>query len=242
MSGHSKWAQIKRKKAVVDSKRGASFTKVARLITMAARRGGGNPDGNATLRLAILKAKEANMPNDNIQRAIKKGTGEDGGAQLEEVTYEAYAAHGVGLLVECLTDNTNRTLPEIRLLLEKHGGSLASKGAVAYNFSKKGIFLFAPGTLEEKVMEVAIDAGAEDIASQPDASVEVQTDPGHYEAVLKALNQGGLKPESSELTLAPGTRVELDAAATDKVLRLIDVLEEHDDVQNVFHNAHFPDA
>lgn len=239
MSGHSKWKSIKHKKGKADAIRGAVFTKMAKLIAVAAKSGGGDPAMNPRLRLAIDKAKESNMPNDNIARAIKKGTGELEGVTYSEHTYEGYAPGGVGLLIEVLTDNPNRTLPEIRNALEKSGGSLASKGAVSFNFSEKGVFIFEPGASENKIMEIAIDAGAEDINAQPDGSIEVNTTPANFETVKKALELAGLKAAQAEVTRVPGNTVNLRGEAAEKLLKMVDALEEHDDVQVVHHNASF---
>lgn len=239
MSGHSKWKSIKHKKGKADAARGAVFTKMAKLITVAAKNGGGDPTMNARLRLAVDKAKESNMPNDNIARAIKKGTGELEGVTYTEITYEAYAPNAVGLLIDVLTDNPNRTQPELRNMIEKKGGSMASKGAVSFNFSEKGLFIFEPGVSEDKVMEVAIDAGADDIQMQEDGSIEVSTAPADFENVKKGLEAAGLKPANAEVTRVPGTTVDLQGEASEKLQDIIDALEEHEDVQNVYHTGNF---
>jgi YebC/PmpR family DNA-binding regulatory protein len=236
MSGHSKWSTIKHKKAKTDAQRGKVFTKVVKEIIVSAKEGGGDPEANARLRLALQKAKEANMPNDNIKRAIQKGTGEIDGVSYEEIIYEGYAQDGVALLIEALTDNKNRTLPNVKSALTKGGGSLASKGAVAYLFDQKGLFVFEPGASEDQVMEVAIDAGAEDVVSGDDGSIEVITAPSDFEAVKKALDESGVIYVNGEVTMIPKTTVKLDEEKIEKVEKLIERLEDDDDVQNVYAN------
>ncbi len=241
MAGHSKWANIQHKKKAVDAKRGKIFTRLNREITVAAREGGGDPDSNPRLRLAIDKANAANMPKDNIERTIKKATGELEGVTYEEARYEGYAAAGVAVMVDCLTDNRNRTVAEVRHAFSKYGGNLGTDGSVAYMFSKIGTLNFAPGTSEDSVMEVALEAGAEDIVVEDDGSIEVVTDPEVFSDVLKAMKDAGLEPENAEVTMRAATEVDLDADTGAKVLKLLDVLEDLDDTQDVFSNANIPD-
>ena len=236
MAGHSKWASIKHKKAIVDSKRGQQFTKLARAITVAAREGGGDPDANAALGNAIQKAKDASMPKDNIERAVAKGTGEGADqAAIETIMYEGYAPGGVALLIEAMTDNRNRTGSEVRHTLSKHGGSLGEPGSVAYLFDKKGVVVVGATDYSEDDLMVAIDAGAEDIVAEDDI-FEVITEPSDLSAVRKALEDSEIKVEASEIVQRPKTRVELDEAAARKVLKLVDILEENDDVDSVHAN------
>lgn len=241
MAGHSKWANIQHKKKAVDAKRGKIFTRLNREITVAAREGGGDPDSNPRLRLAIDKANAANMPKDNIERTIKKATGELEGVTYEEARYEGYAAAGVAVMVDCLTDNRNRTVAEVRHAFSKHGGNLGTDGSVAYLFSKIGTLNFAPGTSEDQVMEVALEAGADDIVVEDDGSIEVVTDPDVFSDVLKAMKDAGLEPENAEVTMRASTEVELDVDTGAKVLKLLDTLEDLDDTQDVFSNANIPD-
>jgi len=241
MAGHSKWANIQHRKKAVDAKRGKVFTRINREIFVAAREGGGDPDANPRLRLAIEKANAVNMPKDNIERAIKKATGDLEGVTYEELTYEGYAPGGVAVLVECLTDNRNRTVAEVRHAFTKHGGNLGTDGSVAYLFSKLGVLNFAPGTSEEKVMEVALEAGAEDVIAADDGSIEVLTTPETYADVLAAMQAAGLKPENSEVTMRASVEVDLDVESGEKVLRFLDALEDLDDTQNVYSNAAIPD-
>ncbi len=242
MSGHSKWATIKRKKGAIDAKRGAMFTKCAKEITMASRAGGGNVDMNARLRAAVLAAKAINMPNANIDRAIKRGTGEIEGATYEEITYEGYAQGGVAVLIEAATDNRNRTFPEIRKIFERCGGTLGSAGSVAFMFTNKGIIEVDGGaTTEDRLMEIVLEAGADDLDASG-GTYEITTAPGAYLAVMKALEDAKIATLSAELGKVPTTtsRVEGDIAA--KVLKLIEALEEHDDVQHVYANFEMDDA
>ncbi len=241
MAGHSKWANIQHRKKAVDAKRGKVFTRINREISVAAREGGGDPDTNPRLRLAIEKANAVNMPKDNIERAIKKATGDLEGVTYEELTYEGYAPGGVAILVECLTDNRNRTVAEVRHAFSKHGGNLGTDGSVAYLFAKLGVLNFAPGTSEEKVMEVALEAGAEDVVAADDGSIEVITTPEVYSDVLAAMRAAGLKPENSEVTMRASVEVDLDADSGRKMLSFLDALEDLDDTQNVYSNAAIPD-
>ncbi len=236
MSGHSKWASIKHKKAVVDSRKGKLFTKLARAVTVAAKEGGGDPDTNARLGLAVQKARDASMPKDNIERAIAKGTGEGGdAAALEDVLYEGYGPGGVALLVEAVTDNRNRTASEVRHLLSKHGGNLGEPGSVAYLFDKKGLVVVDGERYSEDDLMVAIDAGAEDIATDDDV-FEVLCEPADLVAVRAALDGAGIEVETAELSQLPKVRVPLDEDTATKLMRLIDALEEQDDVDTVHAN------
>jgi YebC/PmpR family DNA-binding regulatory protein len=236
MSGHSKWSTIKRKKGAEDAKRGKIFTRVAREITVAAREGGGDPGTNAALRLAIDKARAANMPKDNIERAIKRGTGELEGGQLEEVIYEGYAPHGVALLVKCLTDNRNRTLSEVRRIFNRSGGNLAEAGAVAWMFDTKGYLTVARDNLDpDDIFMMAIDAGAEDIEVSDDF-VEVYTLPSDLHAVREGLIGSGLTVEEAELSQVPKTMMTLGEKETLQIMNMIESLEELDDVQQVYSN------
>jgi YebC/PmpR family DNA-binding regulatory protein len=242
MSGHSKWATIKHKKGAADAKRGQMFTKLIKEISIAARMGGGDPDSNARLRTAILKAKAANMPKDNVERAIKKGTGELEGVNYEELTYEAYAPGGVALMIEVLTDNKNRAAADVRNLLTRAGGSLATSGAVSRLFKRKGIITFdGEKYTEDQIMEAALEGGAEDVASM-DGVIEVSTDPGDFEAVLNALNAKEYQSMSAEISMIPEAEVALDKDQAGKAMRLVEKLEENDDVQNVYHNIELPEG
>ena len=236
MAGHSKWAGIKHKKAIVDSRRGKLFTKLARAITVAAKEGGGDPDGNPRLALAISKARDASMPKDNIERAIAKGTGEGAdAAALEDVVYEGYGPGGVAMLVEAVTDNRNRTGSEVRHLFSKHGGSLGEPGSVAYLFDKKGLVVVDGQRYSEDDLMVAIDAGAEDISMDADV-FEVLCEPADLTAVREALAEAGVDIETAEVTQLPKVRVPLDEDQATKLLKLVDALEDQDDVDTVHAN------
>ena len=236
MSGHSKWSTIKHKKAAADSKRGRIFTRLIREITIAARSGGGDPDGNARLRSAIAAAKEANMPADNITRAIKKGTGELEGATLEEVTYEGYAPGGVAIYIETVTDNKNRTLPEIRHIFSKHGGNMAAANSVAWMFEKKGYLVVDSGALpEDRLLEIVLEAGADDMR-QDGTNQEIFTSPEAFPNVKEALESKGVAIAASEVAMTPKNTVRAEGQTARKVLKLIEALEEHDDVQHVWAN------
>ncbi len=238
MSGHSKWATIKRKKEATDNKRGALFTKLARDITVAARKGGGDPDGNFYLKTAIQKAKEANLPNENIQRAIKKGTGELGGSNYEELNYEGYGPGGVAVLLEVETDNRNRTASDIRHIFSKCGGNMGEVGCVSWMFDKKGQISIDnedEEKSEDELMLMALDAGAEDMEYNGD-SCEIFTAPDDLDEVTQALEVEGLKILDSTLTMIPQSTVALSGKEAQQMLRLIDMLEEHDDVGNVYAN------
>lgn len=240
MSGHSKWASIKHKKALVDSKRGKIFTKIIREITVAARMGGGDPNTNPRLRMAILTAKGANMPSDNVERAIKKGTGDLEGVSYEEVAYEGYGPGGVAVLVNCLTDNKNRTASEIRSIFTKKNGNMAGAGSVAWIFEKKGLIVVDAGSAtEDQLMDVTVNAGADDLAKTED-KFEVTTSPHDLENVKKALDDAKIKYESASLQMIPKNMTPADAAQARSVLDLVDALEDHDDVQNVYTNCDIP--
>jgi YebC/PmpR family DNA-binding regulatory protein len=241
MSGHSKWSSIKHKKAKTDAARGKVFTKLIREITVAAREGGGDPEGNPRLRLAIQVAKEQNMPNDNIQRAIKKGTGELEGVRFEEFTYEGYGPAGVALLIDALTDNKNRTTAEVRHALTKHNGNLGESGCVAWNFETKGVVRVNKGQCdEETLMEAALEAGADDVKEEEDF-FEVHTEPGSLAVVSDALKTGNVPYESAEIEKVPKTLVKVDGDEAKKILKLMDMLEDLDDVQRVSSNFDIPD-
>lgn len=241
MAGHSKWANIKHKKAKVDAQRGKIFTRLIRELTVAARMGGGDVEDNPRLRLAVANAKNANMPKDTMQRAIDRGVGGEG-ENLEEITYEGYGQAGVAILVETMTDNRNRTVAEVRHAFSKFGGNLGTDGSVAYLFTKKGQVTFEPETDEEQIMDTALDAGAEDVVTNEDGSIDVLSEPEDFAQVKEALEAAGLEPVNAEVTMIPATSVELDDETGTKVMRLIDMLEELDDVQNVFSNADFPES
>lgn len=241
MAGHSKWANIQHRKKAVDAKRGKIFTQINRVLSVAAREGGGDPDSNPALRLAIEKANAVNMPKDNIERAIKKATGDLEGVTYEELKYEGYAPGGVAVMVECLTDNRNRTVAEVRHAFTKYGGNLGTDGSVAYLFTKIGVLNFAPGTSEDDVMEAALDAGADDVVSEEDGSIEVITTPESYADVKQAMIAADLVPENSEITMRASVEVELDVESGEKVLRFLDALEDLDDTQDVFSNADIPE-
>jgi YebC/PmpR family DNA-binding regulatory protein len=241
MSGHSKWSSIKHKKGAADAKRGQMFTKIIKEISVAAKMGGGDIEANPRLRAAILKAKTGNMPKDNIDRAIKKGLGELEGVNYEELIYEAYGSGGVAILIDILTDNKNRTAAEVRNILSKGGGSLGTAGSVAYQFKRKGLIDFDGSKYkEDDIIAVALEAGAEDVSSES-GSIEVICEPDKFEAVLDALNKAGFQQENAEVSKVADTSVKLDADKTQKVMRLIENLEESDDVQNVATNLEMPD-
>jgi YebC/PmpR family DNA-binding regulatory protein len=242
MSGHSKWASIKHKKGAADAKRGKVFTKIIREISIASRLGGGDPEANPRLRTAVLKARFANMPKDNIDRAIKKGTGDLEGSEYVELTYEAYGPGGVAILVEALTDNKNRTAAELRHVLSRGGGNLGESGSVAYLFKRKGLITLDGSQYgEDAVLEVALEAGAEDVA-RSNGDIEVVTEPEDFEPVLEALEKAGFEQSSAELTMIPDAYVTLSDEKTRQALRLIENLEDHDDVQSVSSNLDIPEG
>jgi YebC/PmpR family DNA-binding regulatory protein len=243
VSGHSKWASIKHKKAITDAKRGKSFTKIVKEIATAAKLGGGDPEGNPRLRTAIDKAKEVNMPHDNVKKAIMKGTGELPGVSYEEYTYEGYGPAGVAVMIEVMTDNKNRTVPEIRHIMAKNNGSLGESGCVSWIFEHKGYILVSKTRAsEDMLMSIALDAGAEDMKNDPaEENYEIITAPEDFGAVKEALEKAGLPVESAEVTMLPKTYVVLDAKAAEQMVRLVDALEDNDDVQNVYANFDIPD-
>jgi YebC/PmpR family DNA-binding regulatory protein len=239
MAGHSKWANIKHKKAAQDAKRGKIFTRLIKEITVSSRMGGPDPDTNARLRLAIDKAYESNMPKENVERAIKRGSGELDGVNYEEVRYEGYGIAGAAVMVDCMTDNKTRTVADVRHAFTKHGGNLGTDGSVGFLFKHCGQLVFAPGTSEDRVMEAALEAGAEDVISNDDGSVEVICSPADFVAVKQALDKAGLKPELADVTMKPTIENELGGDDGAKMQRLIDALEALDDVQDVYTTAVF---
>lgn len=241
MAGHSHWANIAHKKALIDNKRGKLWSKLSKYIIVAAKMGGGDPDQNPRLRLAISDAKSARMPKDTIARAIKKGTGELDGGNLEETLYEGYGPGGVAVMCEILTDNKNRTAPEIRKVFEMNGGNLGGAGCVAWMFSRRGLFLIPASAIEEeKLMEIALEAGADDVRLA-DENFEVTCDPSSYSAVSEALETHQVPVELKQLTNVPNSTVDLDADSARKMLKLMEVLDDHDDVQNVSANFNIPE-
>ena len=237
MAGHSKWANIQHRKGRQDARRGKIFTKLIKEVTVAARMGGGDINFNPRLRMAIAQAKEENMPAENIDRAIKRGTGELEGVSYEEVRYEGYGMGGAAVMVDCLTDNRNRAVADVRHAFTKYGGNLGTDGSVAFLFKHCGSLIFAPGTSEEQVMEVALDAGAEDIISDTDGSIEVVTAPGDFATVKEALEKAGLKAMHAEVTMKPLNETELTGEDAVKMQKLLDALEDLDDVQEVYTSA-----
>jgi YebC/PmpR family DNA-binding regulatory protein len=242
MSGHSKWHSIKHKKGALDAKRGKLFTKFIKEITVAARYGGGDPDGNARLRKAILDAKAGNMPNDTIERAIRRGTGEEEGVNYEEITYEGYGPGGVALLIEAMTDNRNRTVAEIRHLFSKNGGNLGETGSVGWMFEKKGyIVVDKAAKAEDELFELAIDAGAEDLRDDEE-NFEIITSQDNFDAVLSAVKSAGIEPQVSEITMVPQNYIKLEGQEARQMLKLMEALEDHDDVQKVSANFDISEA
>jgi YebC/PmpR family DNA-binding regulatory protein len=241
MSGHSKWATIKHAKGAADAKRGQMFTKLIKEISIAARMGGGNPDANPRLRTAVLKARGANMPKDNIDRAIKKGTGELEGVNYEELVYEAYAPGGVAVLIEVLTDNKNRAAADVRNILTRTGGSLATAGAVSRLFKRQGIITVdGEKYTEDQIMEIALEGGAEDVALS-DGIIEITTAPDEFESVMNTLSAKSIETMSAEISMIAEAEISLDNDATGKVVKLIERLEDNDDVQNVYSNIEIPE-
>ncbi len=240
MAGHSKWANIKHRKAAVDKVRGKVWTKLLREVTVAAN-GGGDPAANPRLRLAVDKANGANVPKDTIERAIKRGSGAENMEDFEEIRYEGYGPGGVAVMVDCMTDNRNRTASEVRHAFTKYGGNLGTDGSVGYLFTKQGMLNYAPGADEERIMEAALEAGAEDITTNDDGSVDVITTPEGFQEVKDAMVAAGLEPDNAEVTYNPSTWAALDQETAERMLKLIDLLEDLDDVQEVYHNADIAD-
>jgi len=237
MAGHSKWANIQHRKGRQDEKRGKAWTRVIREIMVAARLGGGDPTANPRLRLAVEKAKAVNLPVDTVKRNIDKATGNLEGVNYEEIRYEGYGIGGAAIIVDCMTDNRVRTVAEVRHAFSKYGGNLGTEGSVAFQFKHCGQFVFAPGTSEDKVMEVALEAGAEDVITGDDGSIEVLTAAGDFEAVKNALEAAGLKPEIAEVTMRAENTIALAGEDAARMQKLLDVIEDLDDVQDVYHNA-----
>ena len=241
MAGHSKWANIQHRKKAQDAKRGKLFTRLIKEIVVAARAGGSDLDANASLRTAVDKAKSQSVPKDAIERAVKRGAGELDGSDYEEIRYEGYGPAGIAFIVDCLSDNRNRTVADVRHAFSKAGGNLGQTGSVAYMFASLGVLIYSPEHDEEKVMEAALDAGAEDVIVDDDGSIEVLTAAEDYVAVKQAMIDTGLEPEDSELTMRASANTELAVEDAQKVLRLVDLLENSDDVQDVFYNADIPE-
>ena len=242
MAGHSKWANIKHKKAKEDKKRGKIFTKLIRELTVAARMGGGDPDSNPRLRLAMDKALSANMPKDNIERAVKRGTGEGDATHYDEIRYEGYGPNGVAIMVDCMTDNRNRTVSEIRHAFSRNGGNLGADGSVAYLFTRTGVLTFSPDADDEAVLSTALEAGAEDLVEYDDGAFDVLTAPDDYSQVREAILTAGFEPAESDVTMRPATTVELSGDVARTCIKLLDALEDLDDVQNVYSNVEFDEA
>ena len=241
MAGHSKWANIQHRKRAQDARRGKLFTRLIKEIVVAARAGGSDLDANASLRTAVDKAKSQSVPKDAIERAVKRGAGELDGSDYEEIRYEGYGPAGVAFIVDCLSDNRNRTVAEVRHAFSKAGGNLGQTGSVAYMFSSLGVLIYSPEHEEDDVMEAALEAGAEDVIVDDDGSIEVLTAAEDYVAVKQAMIDAGLEPEDSDLTMRASTNTELELEDAQKVLRLVDLLETSDDVQDVFYNADIPE-
>ncbi len=241
MAGHSKWANIRHRKGAQDAKRGKLFTKLIREITVAAKLGGPDPSANPRLRSAIDAALSSNMPKDTIERAVKRGSGADNAENYDEIRYEGYGPAGVAVMVECLTDNRNRTVSEVRHAFSKSGGNLGTDGSVAYLFTKLGVLSYPPGSDEDAIMEAALEAGAEDVVVNDDGSIDVLTVWEELVNVKEAMIAAGLEPENAEVTMQASTSVELGAEDAEKVMRLVDMLEDLDDVQKVYSNAEFSD-
>ena len=242
MAGHSKWANIQHRKGRQDAKRGKIFTRLIKEITVAARMGGGDPDMNPRLRLAVDKAYENNMPKDNVERAIKRGTGDLEGVNYEEIRYEGYGIGGAAVMVDCLTDNRTRTVADVRHAFSKHGGNMGSDGSVAFLFKHCGQLVFAPGTSEEKLLDAALEAGAEDVVTNDDGSIEVVTGPYDFSAVKSALEKAGFKAEMAEVTMKPSTETVLEGEDAARMQKLIDALESLADVQEVYTTAAMDEA
>ena len=241
MAGHSKWANIKHKKAANDKKRGKLWSKLIREVTVAAKEGGGDIESNPRLRLAVDKAQNANMPKDTIERAVKRGAGGAEGEDYEEIRYEGYGPGGTAIIVDCLTDNRNRTASEVRHAFTKHGGNLGTDGSVAYLFTKRGVISYMSGADEDAIMEAALDVGAEDVVTNDDTSVDVYTTPEDFSDIKQAMVDTGLNPDNAEVIFEASTSAELDQDTAEKLMRLVDVLEDLDDVQEVYSNADISD-
>lgn len=239
MAGHSKWANIQHRKNKQDKKRGKVFTKLIRELTVGARMGGGDPDSNPRLRLAMDKALSANMPKDNIERAIKRGTGDGDTDHYDEIRYEGYGPNGVAIMVDCMTDNKNRTVSEVRHAFSRRGGNLGADGSVAYLFERKGVLSYGPDSDDEAVLEHALEAGADDVVEYDDGSFDVLTSPEDYSAVKHAVTDAGYKPFEADVTMRPSTSVEMSGESALKCMGMIEALEDLDDVQNVYSNADF---
>jgi YebC/PmpR family DNA-binding regulatory protein len=240
LSGHSKWAQIKRKKAVTDAKRGQMFTRLIKEIVIASRLGGPDLEGNARLRLAVERARKSSMPNDNIKRAIARGSGGEGGSAFEELTYEAYGPGGVAIMIETATDNRNRTIGEMRHITGKYGGAMADSGSVGWMFTKKGIIIIPKAGLDEdKLLTIALDAGADDLKTEDPDYFEIQTSPEQFEAVLKAISAASIPVEEDKVGLIASNLVKVEGAELEKLMKLLEMIEENEDVQNVYSNAEF---
>lgn len=241
MAGHSKWANIRHRKAAQDAKRGKIFTKLIREIVVAAKEGGGEVDNNPRLRAAIDKALSNNMTRDTVNRAVSRGAGGEGDDNMETVIYEGYGPGGTAVMVECMTDNRNRTVSGVRHAFSKAGGNLGTDGSVDYLFDKKGVISYAPGLDEDEVMEVALEGGADDIETGDDGAIDVYTTPAEFGSVKDALDEAGFEASNAEVTLVPSTKADLDESTAPKLLRLIDALEDLDDVQEVYHNGDISD-
>ena len=237
MAGHSKWANIQHRKGRQDEKRGKIWTRIIREITVSARAGGADLGSNPRLRMAVEKAKAANLPADRIKYNIEKATGTAEGVSYEEIRYEGYGIGGAAIIVDTMTDNRVRTVAEVRHAFSKHGGNMGTEGSVAFQFKKVGQLIFAPGTNEDRVMEVALEAGAEDVVTDDDGAIEVLTDPGDFEAVKEALVAAGLEPADADVTMRPDLAIELSGEDAERMQKLLDVLEDLDDTQAIFHNA-----
>lgn len=242
MAGHSKWANIQHRKNAQDKKRAKVFTRLIREITVAARMGGGDPNDNPRLRLAWDKALAANMPKDNIERAVKRGTGDGQADSYEEIRYEGYGPNGAAIMVDCMTDNKNRTVSEVRYTFDRNGGNLGAAGSVGYLFDRKGMLMFSPEVDDEAVLGPALEAGAEDVVEYEDGSFEVLTSPDDYAAVREAIEHAGFEPAEGDVTMRPATTVELSGDAAQTCMKLLEALEDLDDVQNVYSNVEFDAA
>ena len=242
MAGHSKWANIQHRKGAQDRKRAKAFTRFIREVVVAAKMGGSDPDANPRLRLALTKARSASVPKDSIERAVKRGAGELEADDYEEIRYEGYGPGGAAVMVECLSDNRNRTVADVRHAFSKYNGQLGTDGSVAFMFNHEGVITFAPGADEEVIMEAALEAGAEDVITNDDGSVEVITEPNAFADIVEAIESTGLEPTNSEVTYRPSNMSELDDKKAESMMKMIDKLEELDDVQEVYTNAEFSDA